>query len=324
MENIMAGLQWESLLIYLDDVVVFGKSLDETMNRLKVVFQRLREAKLKLKPKKCVLFQRKVLYLGHVVTSDGIATDPDKVRVIDEWYTPTSVRDVRSFLGLASYYRRYVKGFSQIACPLYNLLKKNTAFHWTDQCEEAFRTLKRCLTSSPILAYPDHSGRFVLDTDASAYGIGAVLSQEQGGQEKVIAFASRTLSRSEKNYCVTRRELLAVVYFVKYFRPYLYGSCFTIRTDHGSLRWLINFRNPEGQVARWIQVLGEYDYQIIHRPGKSHQNADSLSRRPCKQCNMGESDDGYDPSDQATPRNTQETTLKDVPKRSADMITNPD
>ena len=286
MENIMRGLQWESLLVYLDDLIVFGKTIDEEIERLRVVFQRLRQANLKLKPKKCVLFQRKVLYLGHIVTAEGIATDPEKIRVIEEWGTPTSVHDVRSFLGLASYYRRFVKGFCDIARPLYNLTKKKVAFKWTEQSECAFKELKKCLITSPILAYPTPSGEFVLDTDASAFGIGAVLSQIQGGQEHVIAYASRTLSKQEKNYCVTRRELLAVVYYVRYFRPYLYGRHFTIRTDHGSLRWLLNFRDPEGQIARWIQVLGEYDYTVVHRPGKSHQNADSLSRRPCPQCKM--------------------------------------
>ena len=115
--------------------------------------------------------------------------------------------------------------------------------------------LKRCLVTSPILAYPTPNGEFFLDTDASAYGIGAVLSQVQEGNEHVIAYASRTLSKEEKNYCVTRRELLAVVYYVRYFRPYLYGRHYTIRTDHGSLRWLLNFKDPEGQVARWIQIL---------------------------------------------------------------------
>ncbi len=290
MENLMRGLQWESLLVYLDDIIVFAKTIEEELDRLREVFERLRQANLKLKPKKCVLFQKSVLYLGHIVTKDGIATDPEKIRVIQEWTTPTSLKDVRAFLGLASYYRRYVKGFCDIARPLYNLTRKNVAFHWNDQCEEAFLDLKQCLTSSPVLAYPEHSGKFTLDTDASAYGIGAVLSQEQDGKERVIAYASRTLSKAQKNYCVTRRELLAVVFFVRYFRPYLYGRHFTIRTDHGSLRWLLNFRNPEGQVARWLQILGEYDYEIVHRPGKSHQNADSLSRRPCPQCQRNDSE----------------------------------
>jgi hypothetical protein len=311
MENLMTGLQWESLLVYLDDVIVIGKTIEEELCRLKEVFRRLRKANLKLKPKKCVLFQKRVLYLGHVVTRDGIATDPEKIRVIQEWPPPTCLKDVRAFLGLASYYRRYVKDFSDIARPLNDLTRKNVVFNWTDKCEEAFHDLKQRLMTSPILAYPEHSGKFILDTDASAYGIGAVLSQEQNGKERAIAYASRTLTRAQRNYCVTRRELLAVVFFVRYFRPYLYGRHFTIRTDHGSLRWLINFRNPEGQVARWLQILGEYDYEIIHRPGKSHQNADSLSRRPCSQCNRDDSENEMTiPADEPEPRRDIKTLDK--------------
>ena len=288
MENIMCGLQWESLLVYLDDVIIFGKTIEEEMSRMREVFRRLRQAHLKLKPKKCMLFQKSVLYLGHVVTPDGIATNPEKIRDIVDWPIPTCVKDVRSFLGLASYYRRYVKGFCEFAKPLHDLTRKSVVFHWTSECEEAFYALKQCLTTSPVLAYPNNSGKFILDTDASSYGIGAVLSQEQDGKERVIAYASRTQSKTERNYCVTRKELLAVVFFVKKFRPYLYGRRFLIRTDHGSLRWLLNFKNPEGQVARWIQILGEYDYEIIHRPGRNHQNADSLSRKTCPQCSRDE------------------------------------
>ena len=308
MENIMTGLQWEVLLIYLDDIIVFGKTVEEEIQRLRLVFQRLREANLKLKPKKCALFQKSVLYLGHVVSEAGITTDPEKIQVVREWPTPKCLREVRSFIGLTSYYRRYVKGYSDIARPLQALTEKSRIFRWTDECEEAFRRLKRLLSSAPILSYPDPSGgKFYLDTDASGYGIGAVLSQEQGGQERVIAYASRALKKPERNYCVTRRELLAVVTYVKHFKPYLYGRGFVVRTDHGSLRWLLNFQNPEGQVARWIQVLGEYDYQVIHRPGKGHGNADGLSRKPCPQCQLLDDDQrtvsGKNTKDPAKQRN---------------------
>ena len=150
--------------------------------------------------------------------------------------------------------------------------------------EEAWAELKQKLLQAPILSYPDPKGEFILDTDASAYGMGAVLSQVQGGQEKVIAYGSKSLTKEERRYCVTRKELLAVVYFVKYYRHYLYGQKFTIRTDHGALRWLINFKDPQGQVARWLEILGTYDFDIQHRPGLKHNNADSMSRGPCRQC----------------------------------------
>ena len=140
------------------------------------------------------------------------------------------------------------------------------------------------LTTAPILAHPDFSQPFILDTDASDLAIGSVLSQKIDNKERVLAYASRTLSKAERKYCVTRKELLALVYFVKYFRHYLYGREFTVRTDHGSLRWLMNFKNPEGQVARWLEVLSTYTFTVEHRPGRLHGNADSLSRKPVSPC----------------------------------------
>ena len=289
MERVVAGLQWQTLLVYLDDVIVYGSSVLEEIQRLREVLRRFRLAGLKLKPSKCHLFKQSVGYLGHVVSKEGIATDPDKIEAVKSWPSPTNIKEVRSFLGLASYYRRYIRGFADVARPLHRLTEKARKFLWDKECEEAFQTLKGRLQQAPILAYPNPEGDFILDTDASGDGIGAVLSQIQQGEERVIAYASRTLSRPERNYCVTRRELLAVVVYLKYFKQYLYGRPITIRTDHGALRWLLNFKNPEGQVARWLEVMGGYDYVIVHRPGKKHGNADGLSRKPCSQC--GHSDE---------------------------------
>ena len=284
MERVLAGLHWKILLVYLDDIIVFANTVTEELERLDVVFSRLREAGLKLKPRKCTLFRRSVLYLGHIVSSDGVSTDPEKTRAIADWPTPTNVKEVQSFLGLASYYRRFVKGFANIARPLHRLTEKSRDFVWTYECDQAFQELKSCLQSAPILAYPDPEKDFILDTDACNVGIGAVLSQVIDGEERVVAYASRTLSKAEKNYCVTRKELLAVVSFLKKFRQYLYGRKVTVRTDHGALRWLLNFKEPQGQIARWLQVVAEYDLVIVHRAGRSHVNADSLSRRPCHSC----------------------------------------
>lgn len=284
MEQVLSELHWEVLLVYLDDVIVFAKTIDEELTRLGMVFQRLRKAGLKLKAKKCHLFRESVLYLGHVVSREGVSTDPEKIRAVKEWPTPTSVKDVQSFLGLASYYRRFIEGFANIARPLHQLTEKAHTFVWTEECEDAFQELKKRLYQSPILAYPDPEQDYILDTDASNEGIGAVLSQVVDGKERVISYASRALNKAEKNYCVTRKELLAVVEFLKKFRQYLYGQKTTVRTDHGALRWLLNFKDPQGQMARWLQVIAEYDIEIIHRAGRSHANADSLSRRPCPQC----------------------------------------
>ena len=281
MELVLAGLPWNVCLLYLDDILVHAQTFDEEILNLRDVFGRFRSANLKLNPKKCELFKTKVLYLGHVVSREGVSTNPSKIDAVAFWPTPKNKRELREFLGLCSYYRKFIKSFADIASPLHHLVEKETEFVWSEQCSEAFNELKRLLTSAPVLAYPIASGKYTLDTDASEGGIGAVLSQEQNGHQRVIAYFSRSLSRSERNYCVTRKELLAVVKAIEKFHCYLYGQRFVVRTDHASLRWLLNFRQPEGQVARWLQKLQEYDFEIVHRTGKSHVNADALSRRPC-------------------------------------------
>ena len=170
--------------------------------------------------------------------------------------------------------------FASIAKPLHKLTEKTAEFNWDDKCQAAFEALRQKLVSAPILAFPDLGKHFILDTDASDCGIGAVQSQtSEVGTERVIAYASRSLSKAEHNYCVTRKELLAVVYFVRHFRPYLLGRKFSLRTDHGSLTWLAQFKEP-----RWLEQLQEFDFEIYHRPGRKHQNADAMSRIPCKQC----------------------------------------
>ena len=192
---------------------------------------------------------------------------------------------MQQFLGLANYYRKFVKNFAAIAKPLHRLTEKNTDFKWTVECQHAFEVLRACLSSPPVLSYPDYSRRFVLDTDASDIGIGAVLSQEDAtGSEVVIAYASRTLSRPEQRYCVTRKELLAAVEFIHHFPQYLLGREFTLRTYHSSLVWLRNFKEPEGQLARWLEKLQKYSFSVVHRQGTKHGNADALSRVPCRQC----------------------------------------
>ena len=284
MERVLKGLQWHICLLYLDDIVVFSTDFQTHLERLRTVFGRMRSAQLKMKAKKCHLFRTEVEYLGHIISRDGVATAEDKIQKVRDWPTPSNAREVRQFLGLTSYYRRFVKDYAKLAKPMHRLTEKGRTFHWTPDCQEAFETLKQQLTSSPILAYPDMNLPFILDCDASNYGLGGVLSQVQEGKERVIAYASFSLTKPERNYCVTRKELLAVVRMVKHFKPYLYGQEFLLRTDHGSLRWLCNFKEPEGQLARWLEVLSEFNFKIQHRPGRSHQNADALSRLPCPQC----------------------------------------
>ena len=289
-EQALCGLQWHVTVLYLDDIIVYSRDFEKHLENLSLVFDRLERANLKLKAKKCSFFGKEVTFLGHVVSENGITTDPDKTKAVEEWQTPRNVTELRSFLGLVSYYRRFIKDFAKIAKCLHELTSKNSQWNWTAECDEAFYLLKSKLVTAPILGYPDvEGGTFILDTDASNEAIGAVLSQIQDGKEIVIAYASRTLTSPEKNYCVTRKEMLAVVYFVKHFKHYLLGREFVLRTDHGSLVWLHKFKEPDGQIARWLQQLGPYTFLILHRQGKRHLNADSMSRLPsnedkCKQC----------------------------------------
>ena len=193
--------------------------------------------------------------------------------------TPANQKDVRAFLGLTGYYRKYVPDYGDVAEPLVRLTDAKAPFVWTTECQRAFKELKDRLVSAPILAFPTTTDTFVLDTDASNLAIGAVLSQQQDGVERVIAYGSRALTKEERNYCVTRRELLAVVHFVEAYKYYLYGKPFLLRTDHSSLRWMLHQKDPKDQLARWIQKLSPYQFTIEHRAGKKHGNADAMSRK---------------------------------------------
>lgn len=281
MEIVLAGLIGEACLVYLDDVIIVGKDFESHNKNLLQVLNKIKAANLRLSPKKCSFFKKEVKYLGHIVSSKGIQTDPDKIKAIEDWPKMQNKKEVRSFLGLCSYYRRFIKNFSDIAKPLNRLTEEKSQFIWNKECEAAFKELKRRLCNTPILGYPDTTNEFIVDTDASNCGIGGVLSQRKGQQEIVIAYFSKSLSKPERNYCVTRKELLAVVKTLKHFRKYLLGRKFHLRIDHAALKWLLNFKEPEGQVARWIEQLQEYDFTTEHRSGKIHGNADALSRRPC-------------------------------------------
>lgn len=188
-----------------------------------------------------------------------------------------------------------MKKFAEIAKPLHDLYKKTKKFTWTSECQNAFDTLKTALTTSPILGFPLPGLPFTLDTDASDRAVGAVLSQNQDGKERVIAYMSKTMNRHEQSYCVTRKELLAVVTALRKFHPYLYGQKVLLRTDNADVSWVRSLKNPTGQTVRWLQEIETYDLTVTHRPGRSHQNADALSRNPCKPClrqvqNMSDND----------------------------------
>ena len=243
--------------------------------------KRFRKYGLKLKPTKCVFFQKEVEFLGHLVSSDKLAMTKADIQVVASWPTPTCSKDVERFMGLANYHRSFVKNFSKLAEPLYSVVGKHK-FRWKEEQMEAFDALKRALTRPPVLALPNQHDSFVLDTDASNDAIGGELIQVQNGQEKVIAYGNYALTKEQRRYCTTRKELLAIVRFCRQYRYYLLGKPFTIRTDHSSLRWLLRFREPQGQLARWIEELSQYNMVLKHRAGVKHLNADALSHIPTR------------------------------------------
>ena len=298
MESVLKGMQWQQVLCFLDDIIIFAADFHTHLHRLEEVLKRLRHAGLKLTPKKCELFKTEVRYLGHVVSQHGVATDPDKIKAVSEWKAPESITELRAYLGIVNYYRKYCPDLATMLKPLNKLTAKGQTFDWGEEQQRSFEQSKEALVTAPILGYPDPELQYILDTDASLDGAGSVLSQCQSdGVERVIAYYSKTFSSAERNYCVTRRELLAVIMAVKHFRPYIYGRTFRIRTDHASLIWLHRRREPSSQVARWLEILEEFSYIIQHRSGVAHGNADGLSRSGhtscnCKQCVHIETRDG--------------------------------
>ncbi|XP_039308185.1 uncharacterized protein LOC120358336 [Solenopsis invicta] len=280
MDQILTGLQGVELFVYMDDIVVYASSLQEHEIKMNKLMDRLRSANLVLQPDKCEFLRREVAYLGHIIGENGVRPDPQKISAVQNFPVPKNIKNVRQFLGLAGYYRRFIPNFSKIANPLSNLLKKDVAFKWNDTTQEAFNTLKELLCKEPILQYPDFNRAFVLTTDASNFAIGGVLSQGEIGHDLPIAYASRVLNSAEKNYSTIEKELLAITYCVNHFRPYLYGRKFTLVTDHQPLTWLHRVKDPTSRLARWRLKLEEYDYDIVYKKGTSNNNADALSRNP--------------------------------------------
>ena len=276
MDKTLHGLPF--VTIYLDDILIHSKDEQTHKSHLETVFQRLSNAGLTLRGTKCHIGMSSVQYLGHVFSSDGMSPDPNKIKVVTDWPTPTNITEVRQFLGLASYYRRYIQNFSSIATPLHKLTQKGIPFSWDQACTFAFNTLKNHLIKAPVLAYPSFeqdAGEFILQTDASAVGLGAILEQ----QGHVIAYASRSLTSSERNYSVIQRECLAIIFALKQFRHYLLGRSFVLNTDHAPLQWL-SAQKMEGMLCRWALAMQEYNFKIVYRKGSLNTNADALSRLP--------------------------------------------
>lgn len=262
------------VLVFFDDILVYSRSWEDHVEHVRVVLQILAENNLFVKRKKCEFGKTELEYLGHIISGDGVKVDQEKIRAMIDWPPPTTITELRGFLGLTGYYRKFVRDYGIIARPLTNLLKKGK-FEWTHDAETAFQTLKTAMTSTPTLAMPDFDNPFIIQTDASGEGIGAILTQNG----KPLAFMSRSLGVAKRNWSTYAREMLAIVIAIRTWRPYLLGRKFTIQTDQKSLRFLLEQRILTPEQQKWMGKLVGYDYEITYKPGSSNAAADALSRR---------------------------------------------
>ncbi|GJX12871.1 putative nucleotidyltransferase, ribonuclease H [Tanacetum coccineum] len=263
------------VIVFIDDILIYSKTEEEHEVHLKTILDLLKKEKLYAKFSKCEFWLKEVQFLGHVVNRDGIHVDPSKVESVKNWKTPESPTEIRSFLGLAGYYRRFIENFSKIAKPLTLLTQKNKTYVWGNEQDEAFHILKEKLCNAPVLALPDGPDDFVVYCDASKQGFGCVLMQ----RGKVIAYASRQLKKHEKNYTTHDLELGAVVFALKIWRHYLYGTKSVIYTDHQSLQYIFDQKDLNMRQRRWIELLSDYECEIKYHPGKANVVADALSRK---------------------------------------------
>ncbi|GJT43704.1 putative reverse transcriptase domain-containing protein [Tanacetum coccineum] len=266
------------VIVFIDDILIYSKSKQEHEKHLKIILDLLKKEELYAKFSKCEFWIPKVQFLGHVIDSEGIHVDPAKIESIKDWASPKSPTEIRQFLGLAGYYRRFIEGFSKIAKPMTKLTQKKVKFEWGDKQEAAFQLLKQKLCSAPILALPEGSEDFIAYCDASKKGLGAVLMQ----REKVISYASRQLKIHEKNYTTHDLELGAVVFALKIWRHYLYGTKCTVYTDHKSLQHILDQKELNMRQRRWLELLSDYDCDIRYHPGKANVVADADAFEPGK------------------------------------------
>lgn len=278
MDHILRDFIGKFCVIYLDDILIFSTSLQEHAENLEKILQAIHKYNLKIQLDKSEFLKKETAFLGHIVTTEGVKANPEKIEAIKSWPLPRNDKELKGFLGTMGYYRKFIRDFARIVKPLTSQLRKGQKITHTKEFVETFEKCRNILTTSNILQYPDFSKPFVLTTDASNYAIGAVLSQGPIGKDKPIGFASRTLSQTEENYSTIEKELLAIVWACKYFRPYLFGNKFTLYTDHQPLTYIFNMKDPSSKLVRWRLSLEEYDYSIQYRKGSQNVVADGLSR----------------------------------------------
>ena len=290
MESCLGDLNLNWCVIYLDDVVVYARTVEEHLKRLQGVFQKLKDAGLKLKPSKCELFKKSIFYLGHVVSEEGVRTDPKKIEAVKKWKRPLNVHTVRKFLGFMNYYRKFIKDYSKIARPVYNLIsgdnanKRTNLVEWSQGAEEAFQTLIDKCTNPSVLAYADFSLLFELHIDASGIGIGTVLYHTQEGKKRVIAYASRTLSQSKARYPAHKLEFLAFKWaLTDQFYEYLYGNSFAVYTDNNPSIYILTAAKLDACGQRWVSAIAPMNFILHYKPGRTNIDADALSRLTCSE-----------------------------------------
>lgn len=280
METVLENIKGKFCFVYIDDIVVYSQTEQQHLEHLRGVFARLHKAGLTVNLKKCNLLQPSVSFLGHMVSSEGIVTEAKKVEAVMSFPTPQTVKEVQRFLGMTGWYHRFIPQFADRSAPLNALKRKNAPWVWTTECQEAFDGLKSDLAHAPVLLAPDFHLPFKVQTDASDVGLGAVLTQEVDGMERVIAYASRLLNPAERNYSVSERECLAVVWSVEKWRQFLEGRHFEVITDHSALAWVFNHPKPNSRLVRWTIRLQEFDFHVTYRKGQYNVVPDALSRAP--------------------------------------------
>jgi hypothetical protein len=279
MDAILAGLKWNILICYVDDVVVFSKDFSSHLKDLETVFDRFLEANLQLKPSKCHLFQRQLVYLGHIISEKGISMDPKKIKAILEMPAPKDKKTVRSFLGMCGYYRAFIRNFAKKCAPLYKLTRDDVPYEWSTVEQESFDSLKLDFSREPILCHPNFNYPFIIESDSCDLGLGGILLQRYDGREHIIQYISRSLQPAELKWCVREKEALSILWACDMFRVYVSGTEFTVETDHASLKWLMEVEKP-ARLVRWALRLSEFNIKIQPKAGRTMTCADALSRLP--------------------------------------------